>query len=73
MDCTSGGLQDYYIALYPDLGYYHYDGSKWVYPEYFKNSTFKWNILSVKPNPANINEVFLQITLQEVESKVFIK
>ena len=53
-----GGLQDYYISLYPDLGYYHYDGSKWVYPEYFKNSTFKWNILSVKPNPANINEVF---------------
>jgi hypothetical protein len=31
-----GGLQDYYISLYPDLGYYHYDGSKWVYPEYFK-------------------------------------
>ena len=38
-----------------------------------KNSTFKWNILSVKPNPANINEVFFTNHSTRRESKVFIK
>lgn len=54
-----GSFQNYFlIADYTGVGYYHYDGTKWNYPDYFKNSTFVWNILDVMPNPANKDEVF---------------
>lgn len=55
---SSGAVDSYNIPKNTGLGYYHYDGKKWVYPVFFKNSTYNWNILDVKPNPSNINEVF---------------
>ncbi len=40
-----------------NLGYYHYNGKEWIYPDHFiKNKGF--NILDVAPNPAKPTEVF---------------
>jgi hypothetical protein len=41
-----------------NLGYYHYDGSKWNYPSLFLNTVKKFNILDVVPNPSDPTEVF---------------
>ena len=55
---ATGGRNAYNEPFYSNLGYYHYDGTKWNYPDYFKTSTFEWNILDVEPNPINPNEIF---------------
>lgn len=41
-----------------NLGYYHYDGSKWNYPQYFINNPSGQNIIDVVPDPSNPNEVY---------------
>ncbi|MBV6878394.1 T9SS type A sorting domain-containing protein [Epilithonimonas ginsengisoli] len=41
-----------------NLGYYHYDGSKWIYPQYFLNNPSGYNILDVVPDPSNPTEVY---------------
>lgn len=41
-----------------NLGYYFYDGAKWVYPQYFLNNPTGFNILDVVPNPSNPSEVY---------------
>ncbi|KFC18747.1 isoleucyl-tRNA synthetase [Chryseobacterium sp. FH1] len=40
------------------IGFYHYDGSKWNYPQYFLNTPILFNILDVVPDPANPTEVY---------------
>ncbi|WP_312825445.1 T9SS type A sorting domain-containing protein [Epilithonimonas sp.] len=57
---SSGVRDDYDIAPNPShLGYYHFDGSKWIYPNYFiQNSDITFNIMDVVPNPSNPSEVF---------------
>ncbi|WP_379966011.1 hypothetical protein [Epilithonimonas sp. UC225_85] len=40
------------------IGYYHYDGSKWNYPQFFINNSTPFNILDVVPNPSNPTEVY---------------
>ena len=55
---SSGGVSEFNLPVYSGYGYYHYDGTKWNYPDYFKNSTFNWNVMDVMPNPANKDEVF---------------
>lgn len=42
-----------------NIGYYHYNGNKWIYPNYFlQNPNTTFNILDVIPNPSNPSEVF---------------
>ena len=41
-----------------NLGYYFYDGSKWIYPQYFLDNPSGYNILDVVPNPSNPSEVY---------------
>ncbi|PZU89417.1 MAG: hypothetical protein DI529_04310 [Chryseobacterium sp.] len=41
-----------------NLGYYYYDGSKWIYPQYFLNNSSPFNILDVVPDPSNPNEIY---------------
>lgn len=54
---STGSRTAYNTPLVSNLGYYHYNGSNWVYPDYFKtNSGF--NILDVVPNPSDPTEVF---------------
>lgn len=55
---STGGRDSYNTPTYNNLGYYHFDGTKWIYPDYFKTSTNTWNILDVTPNPSNTSEVF---------------
>jgi len=54
---STGARSEYNQMQYPNLGYYHYNGSNWVYPELFKTNT-EFNILDVTPNPSNPSEVF---------------
>ena len=58
---VSTGKRDSYdqVPIPSRLGYYHYDGSKWTYPNYFlQNPDLIFNILDVIPNPSNPSEVF---------------
>lgn len=41
-----------------NLGFYHYTGSEWVYPSYFKTSGMLFNVMDVAANPADTDEVF---------------
>ena len=40
------------------IGYYHFDGAKWIYPNYFVNTSKIYNILDVVPDPSNSSEVY---------------
>lgn len=54
----------------PFLGYYHFDGSKWIYPEYFRNNN-QFNILDVVPNPANPSEVYFTNFIYSVTNGIY--
>lgn len=54
---STGGRESYNNPILRSLGYYHYDGTKWIYPNYFKSNP-NFNVLDVVPNPANPAEVF---------------
>lgn len=41
-----------------NLGFYHYTGSEWIYPSFFKTSGFAFNVMDVAANPADTDEVF---------------
>ncbi|MPT33210.1 MAG: hypothetical protein E2600_16425 [Chryseobacterium sp.] len=54
---STGARSEYNQMQPPYLGYYHYNGSNWVYPEFFRTNN-QFNILDVVPNPSNPSEVF---------------
>lgn len=60
---------DYNQPINSNLGYYHFDGNTWIYPEYFKTSPYKFNVFDVKPNPANPAEVFFSNYTFEIGEK----
>lgn len=78
---ATGGRDSYNTPYYTNVGYYHFDGSKWNYPDYFKNSTFRWNILDVEPNPVKPTEVYFtnysflagQKGIYKMENNAFVK
>ena len=59
---SSGARTDRFNAAAPDpqnLGFYFFSGREWVYSSYFKeNTTKKFNLLDVVPNPSDNTEVF---------------
>lgn len=55
---STGGRDSYDSPTYNNFGYYHFDGTKWIYPDYFKTPGNYWNILDVVPNPSKTTEVF---------------
>lgn len=55
---SSGGRVDYNFPIFSDLGYYHFDGTKWIYPEFFKSFTGPLNVLDAVINPAKLSEIF---------------
>ncbi|WP_187478262.1 hypothetical protein [Amniculibacterium sp. G2-70] len=55
---ASGGLSSYAGAIERNLGYYHFDGNQWNYPQYFVNNPKKFNVLDVVANPQNPTEVY---------------
>lgn len=54
---STGGRSSYNEALLSYIGYYHYNGTNWIYPEYFKTNN-QFNILDVVPNPSKPSEIF---------------
>ncbi|MDO5616851.1 MAG: hypothetical protein Q4G16_11715, partial [Cruoricaptor ignavus] len=42
----------------PSLGFYHFDGSQWIYPSYFLTNTGRFNIMDVTQNPTNDTDIF---------------
>lgn len=60
---SSGGRDSYnnpinHLFGYRNLGYYHFNGSQWVYPEIFLTSTTKFNVMDAVINPAKPEEIF---------------
>ena len=55
---SSGGRDAFNSPIINNLGYYHFDGTKWVYPEIFRNPTVSFNVLDAVINPAKTSEIF---------------
>lgn len=55
---SSGGRDAFNEPIYRRLGYYHYDGTKWIYPDLFKNTSTQFNILDAVINPSKQGEIF---------------
>lgn len=55
---SSGGKNGNYDPQIPNLGYYHFDGMKWNYPDYFKNPPYALNVLDAVINPSKPSEIF---------------
>lgn len=55
---ASGGRASYNNPIYRDLGYYHFDGKKWQYPDYFIDNPITFNVLDVIANPAEPSKVW---------------
>lgn len=55
---STGGRDAYNQPIFRDLGYYHFDGGKWNYPDYFVNNPINFNVLDAVANPSNPSEVF---------------
>lgn len=56
---SSGGREAYNNPIERNLGYYHFDGSKWIYPNYFlQNPGIKFNVMDAVINPSKPSEIF---------------
>lgn len=55
---STGGRDGFNTPIYRNLGYYHFNGTSWVYPEYFKNSNILFNVMDAVINPAKPSEIF---------------
>jgi len=55
---STGGRDAFNTPIYRNLGYYHFNGTSWVYPEYFKNSNILFNVMDAVINPAKPSEIF---------------
>ena len=55
---STGGRDAYNDPLYNYFGYYHFDGTKWIYPDFFKTFPGPLNVLDAAINPAKPSEIF---------------
>lgn len=55
---SSGGRNNYNQPIYRNLGYYHFDGNSWNYPDFFKDFVGNLNVLDAVINPAKGEEIF---------------
>ena len=79
---STGGRIDYNAPILSRyLGYYHFDGAKWNYPEYFKTFPVPLNVLDAVINPAKPSEIFFvngtpidgQKGIYKMENNQFVK
>lgn len=70
---STGTRASYDTASNPSkLGYYHYDGSKWIYPEYFRQmQSPAFNILDVIPNPSDPSEIFFSNYIHDFTKGIY--
>ena len=55
---TGGRDSSYNDPVIKNLGYYYFDGSQWIYPDYFKNFVGSLNVMDAVINPAKPSEIF---------------
>lgn len=55
---STGGRDAFNTPIIRNLGYYHFNGTSWVYPELFRNSTVPFNVLDAVINPSKPTEIF---------------
>nr|WP_245707205.1 hypothetical protein [Epilithonimonas hungarica] len=56
---STGARSEYDTSIPKRVGYYHFDGNSWIYPDLFKQDTsIYYNVLDVVPNPSDPTEVF---------------
>ena len=55
---STGGRDAFNQPIFRNLGYYHFDGSKWNYPNLFKNTSTLYNVLDAVINPSKPEEIF---------------
>lgn len=55
---STGGRDSYNDPIYRNLGYYHFNGTEWIYPDLFKNSNVQYNVLDAVINPSKPSEIF---------------
>lgn len=55
---STGGRDSYNNPIYRNLGYYHFNGTEWIYPDLFKNSNVPYNVLDAVINPSKPSEIF---------------
>jgi hypothetical protein len=55
---STGGRDAFNTPIYRNLGYYHFNGTKWIYPDYFRNPPSLLNVLDAVINPANLSQIF---------------
>ncbi len=55
---STGGRDTFNSAIFRNLGYYHFDGTKWIYPDFFKNFSGKLNVMDAVINPVKPTEIF---------------
>lgn len=66
---SSGGRDGFNAPVYRSLGYYHFDGTQWQYPQLFVNPTIAFNILDAVINPAKPTEVFF-VNYSQIENQL---
>lgn len=55
---SSGGRNSFNNPIYRNLGYYHFDGTKWNYPDYFLTNYAGMNVLDAVINRSKPSEIF---------------
>ncbi len=55
---SSGGRESYNNPIYRNLGYYHFNGKEWKYPDFFKDFSGSLNVLDAVINPSKKEEIF---------------
>ncbi|MGV8913870.1 MAG: T9SS type A sorting domain-containing protein [Kaistella sp.] len=68
---SSGGRNGNLDPIVRNLGYYHFDGMKWNYPEVFKNFQYPLNVMDAVINPVKPSEIFFVNYIQRVGKGIF--
>lgn len=55
---STGGRDAFDTPVFKSVGYYHFDGLKWIYPEFFKTFPGVLNVMDAVINPSNPKEIF---------------
>ena len=55
---SSGGRDENLDPIVRNLGYYIFDGTKWIYPELFRNTNVPFNVLDAVINPSKPSEIY---------------
>lgn len=55
---STGAREAYNDGVIRNLGYYHFNGSQWIYPDLFKNPAVSFNVLDAVINPSKPSEIF---------------